>query len=388
MKTEYRVTSLMDFGLPGVEIAGNAFNAKDIYEFIGREQYSSTFAFKVGSPAYKEYGLNLTGFPCYDPKTKTLLESGHNLSEIELISQLKIEATIGELSAAQKHELRYKGICISDIESISFLQYRQNTKFHSTGEKKIPNIVEIKADISDLDHHILLINYLTSKHNHGVELIDFEREELVGLLLARDDFSIDTRILDALGFSVEQIKVNHAIWYHAYNSLDRQGQINQEKIESFKEMKLLDSLTRMNALAIELKNSGALDLNLINQSEKIKKICEQAIKFKPSILMHGTQQVYWDLQSYIHITLRHVKDYQLGGFKEKTPFSYRANDISRLIEKVLRCIEEDLRIYLAEKPTRNFKRHGSMAIEFNGDYYNISIEPTGRVEQFHMIGNF
>lgn len=387
MSIEYRVTSLMDFGLPGVEIAGNAFNAKDIYEFIGREQYSSTFVFKADSPAFIEYGPNLTGLPCYDPKTKTLLEIGHNPSEVAIINQLKIEVTLCELSATQKHDLRYKGISISDIESISFLQYKQNIEYHSTGEKKIPNIVEIKADLSGLDYDILLINYLTSKHNRGVELIDFEREELIGLLLAKDHFRIDTRILDTLGFTVDKIKANHAIWYHAYKSLDRKGRISTEKVESFNEMKLLDSLTRMNALATELKKSGALDLNSMNQNEQLRKLCEQVIKFKPSILMHGKQQVYWDLQSYIHIILRHVIDFQLGGFKEKTPFSYRANDVSMLIEKVLRCVEEDLRIYLAEKPMRSFKRHGSMAIEYNGDYYNISIEPTGRVEQFHMIGN-
>lgn len=387
MSTEYRVTSLMDFGLPGVEIAGYAFNAKDIYEFIGRKQYSTTFFFRADSPAFIEYGPNLTGFPCYDPKTKNFLESGNNPTEIAAINQLKIEVTLGELSAAQKHDLRYKGISISDIESISFLQYKPDTEFHSTGEKKIPNIVEIKADLSGLDYDILLISYFTSKHNSGVELIDFEREELVGLLLAKDDFRIDTRVLDMLGLTVEKIKDNHPIWYHAYQSLDRKGRISAEKVESFNEMKLLDSLTRMNALATELKNLDTHDSNLVNQTEQIRKIWEQVQKFKPSILMHGKQQIYWDLQSYIHIALRHVKDFQLGSFKEKTPFSYRADDVSTLIEKVLGCVEEDLRIYLAEKPTRSFKRHGSMAIEFNGDYYNISIEPTGRVEQFHMIGN-
>jgi hypothetical protein len=138
MSTEYRVTSLMDFGLPGVEIAGKAFNAKDIYEFIGREQYSSTFVFKADSPAFIEYGPNLTGFPCYDPKTKNLLESSHNPAEVAVINQLKIKVTLGELSTAQKHALQYKGISISDIDSISFLKYKQNTEFHSTGEKKSP----------------------------------------------------------------------------------------------------------------------------------------------------------------------------------------------------------------------------------------------------------
>jgi hypothetical protein len=387
MSNQYRVTSLMDFGLPGVEVAGDTFNAKDIYDFIGREQYSSTFVFKADSAAFREYGQSITGFACYDAKTKALLENNQNPSAHESIRQLKIDVIVGKLSAAQKHELRYKGIPILEIDSISFLTYKQKVEFHPTGEKRIPNIVEIKADFSDVNHDALLINYLTSKQNNGVELIEFEREQLVGLLLAKDDFNIDTRILNVLGFSVEQAKINHAIWYHAYKSLERRGRMTPERVEAFNEMKLLESLTRLNALVSEAKISGASELAEINENEQLKKICEQAIKFSPSILMHGKQQVYWDLKSYLHITLRHGKDFQLGRFKEKTPFIYKASEIESLLEKVLWCVEEDLRAYLLEKPKNAFKRNGSMAIEFNGDYYNISIEPSGRVEQFHMIGN-
>jgi hypothetical protein len=387
MSNQYSVTSLMDFGLPGVEVAGGTFNAKDIYDFIGREQYSSTFIFKANSAAFRAYGQSITGFACYDVKTKALLENNQSSSDHDSISQLKIDLALGELSVTQKHELKYKGISIFDIDSISFLRHKQKIEFHPTGEKRIPNVVEIKADFSAINHDALLINYLISKQNSGVELIRFEREQLIGLLLAKDDFKIDARILNALGFSLEQAKIDHAIWYQTYKSLERQGKITLERVETFNEMKLLESLTRLNALVSEIKISGAFELTEINENEQFKKICEQTFKFTPSILMHGKQQVFWDLQSYLHIALRHVQEFQLGRFKEKTPFVYKANDIASLLEKVLRCVEEDLRAYLLEKPKNTFKRHGSMAIEFNGDFYNISIEPSGRVEQFHMIGN-
>jgi hypothetical protein len=384
---QYHITSLLDFGLPGIEVAGEVFHAKDIYEFVGKEQYSTTFTFKIGSDAFVEYGPNVTGYACYDPKTKALLESDCNVAGLQDINRLTIDVALDGLSVTQKHQLRYIGVPITDVESISYLRYKQKVEVHPTGEKKIPNIIEIRADLSEINHDALLSNYLTSKLNRGVRLIDFEREQLAGLLLASDDFKIDVRILDALGFTEEQAKENHAIWRHAYKSLERQGRITPDREDAYKEMKLLESLERLNALIAELSKSDGLNLISSNENEAFRKIGEQAMGFTPSILMHGKQQVYWDLKSYLHIALRHIKDFQLGKFKEKTPFVYKSSDLSSLIEKVLKCVEEDLRTYLAENPTKAFKRHGKMAIEFNGDYYNISIEPSGRIEQFHMLGN-
>jgi hypothetical protein len=157
--------------------------------------------------------------------------------------------------------------------------------------------------------------------------------------------------------------------------------------DAYKEIKLLDSVERLKALIAELSKSDDLNLTSLNENEILRRVYEQTMKFTPSVLMHGKQQVYWDLKSYLHFALRHVKDFQLGKFKAKTQFLYKANDLSSLIEKVLKCVEEDLRIYLVANPTTAFKRHGKMAVEFNGDYYNISIEPSGRIEQFHMLAN-
>lgn len=103
--------------------------------------------------------------------------------------------------------------------------------------------------------------------------------------------------------------------------------------------------------------------------------------------MHGKKQVYWDLDSYIHIALRHLKDHQLGSFSSKTPFPYRSDDLKILIEKVLSRIKEEIRQYLMASPESDFTRHGKMAVFYNGDHYNLRINPEGRLTQFHMVGS-
>jgi hypothetical protein len=387
MINQYCITSLLDFGLPGMVVTGEAFHASDVYEFVGKEQYSTTFTFKVGSKAFTEYGHNVTGYACYDPITKKALASDGDTAWQQDINRLTIDVALDGMSATQKHQLRYIGVPITDLESISYLKYKRKIEVHSTGEKRIPNIVEISANLSAINHDALLIYYLTSKLKRGVRLVDFEREQLVGLLLASNDFNIEIRTLDALGFTEKQARENHGIRHHAYKSLERQGLITSDMEDAYKEIKLLDSVERLKALIAELSKSDDLNLTSLNENEILRRVYEQTMKFTPSVLMHGKQQVYWDLKSYLHIALRHVKDFQLGKFKAKTQFLYKANDLSSLIEKVLKCVEEDLRIYLVANPTTAFKRHGKMAVECNGDYYNISIEPSGRIEQFHMLAN-
>lgn len=386
MINQYRIFSLLDFGLPGVEVHGDRYHALDIYELIGKQQFSTTFTFKEGSKACDKYGRQITGFASYDPKEKAILESCSEIGTTPEIETLKIDVNLPSLSANQKHQIRYVGVSISDLESFCFLQYKQPVEVHPSGEKKVPNIIEIEADLSDIDPDVLLINYLLSKLRRGVRLIDFERDQLVGLLLATNNFQIAPSILDALALTVEQVKGNHAIWRHTYLSFERKGKITPERELAFNEIKLLDTLERIAALSKEISNAKISTSLLQEHSEVIRSIWEQVTKFKPAILLHGKQQVYWNLQSYLHISLRHIKYFQLGTLRQKTPFVYRASDLSSLIEKVIRCVEDDLRIYLSSDPDRPFKRHGKMAIEFNGDYYHLFIEPSGRLAQFHMVG--
>jgi len=103
--------------------------------------------------------------------------------------------------------------------------------------------------------------------------------------------------------------------------------------------------------------------------------------------MHGKKQIYWDVDSYLHIVMRHVKDYQVGNFKKKTPFSYKVGDLKTLIEKVIQRVEDEIRIHFSNNPDSEFSRHGNWAVEFNGDHYNLKIDTKGRLVQFHSVGD-
>jgi hypothetical protein len=121
--------------------------------------------------------------------------------------------------------------------------------------------------------------------------------------------------------------------------------------------------------------------------ETFRKIAHEAKSFTPSILMHGKKQIYWDIESYLHIVMRHVREYQLGDFKRKTPFPYKAEDLETLIEKILKSVEDEIKVHFSDHPSTEFYRCGNMGIEFNGDHYHLRIDTKGRLVQFHAVGS-
>jgi hypothetical protein len=132
-------------------------------------------------------------------------------------------------------------------------------------------------------------------------------------------------------------------------------------------------LTEVRRLRIERLDPAIL-------SPLLEKVLESAIAFRPDILLHGKRQICWDVATYSHIALRHVKGLQLG---EGTTFPYRAEDLKMLIQKVLACVEDDIKYHFANKPGKVFFLAGRRSVYFNEDYYAFHIDGSGRLINFH-----
>jgi len=386
MKNHYQIIDYSELGLPSIEVFGDAFHYQDLYEIVGRDQYMTTFTLRSGSESYSKYGESVLGVIFYDhKKLNDIYKALENSTEINQ-SIIKIDSFERDLTVEKKKHLKYKiGINIFDIKSISFFPHKREVELHETGEKKIPNIVNVEVDFDNFDIDILCQNYLVSKLNSNVELILFEKEQLIGITLGINNGRIDSKILAHLGFNEEDLKTNLNIWFHLYKLKERRGQLTETDKTNFVEVNDILTTKKLIKLYQEINASGLRKNNIEDNKEAFSNICQTVEDFNPSILLHEKKQVYWDVESYIHITLRHIKNYQIGDFKQKTPLPYKATDLKSLIEKVLTCVEDELKHHLSENTGKNFKRHGSMGIMFNGDHYNLDIEPNGRLVQFHTV---
>jgi hypothetical protein len=385
MRNNYKIIDYRDIGISSVEVIGAVFHYQDLYEIVGKKQFMTTFELRTGSLSHGEFGRSLLGVIFYDRKAlDSLVDSFHTGQEISK-KIIRIDSPDRELSDAKKGDLKYRGINVEDIESISYLPYREEAKKYDTGEKKVPNVIEIEVDCSVIDTDILNQNYLISKHNSGVKLVRYEIEQLIGITLAFNNGSIDSRILSEFGVTEEELKTNLNIWLSLYKVKERRSLLTEFDKSNFSEIKSILAMEKFNKIVKELSHVGiTID---IEDSEKpvFKSIFEAVDKFSPSIILHGKKQVYWDVDSYIHLALRHLKDYQLGNFKQKTPFPYKSTDLKSLIEKVLYRIKPEIEVYLASNPTTDFTRHGIMAVVYNEDHYHLRINPEGRLVQLHTV---
>jgi hypothetical protein len=385
MINDYRITDYRDLGLPVIEVTGLQFHYQDLYEIVGQNKFMTTFELRKGSASHSEYGVSIVGVIFYDREGLDSLESSFQTGvEIDK-KRIRIDSPCRELSVEKRGDLKYRGINIDDIEAISFLPHVREVEEHETGEKKVPNIVKVKVDCSDFDTDILKQNYLVSKHNSGTKLIQYEKEQLIGITLALNNGSVDSRLLDEFGFTDNDLETNLNIWMSLYGVKERRNQLTEVDIKNYSEVKGILSLERFNKVAKELVSTGISASLKDSDTSILKNIFSAIDNFLPSILMHGKKQVYWDVDSYIHIALRHLKNYQLGNFKLRTPFPYKAEDLKPLIEKVLQRIDTEIEGYLESSPTREFRRQGRMGVEFNGDHYHLRINKDGRLIQFHSV---
>lgn len=387
MQKEYRIIDNSNVGLPAMEIYGDKFNYQDLYKLVGKNQFMSTFELKAGSVSYNEYGNSIVGVIYYDKKELDELENS-STSVMEVTNnKIRIDTPPSEkITIEKKKRLKYQGIDIQDIKSISYLAFSREIERHETREKKIPNIIEIEANFDGMDVDILNQNYLIMKHNRGTKLIPYETEQLVGITLAFNNGRIDSRILNEFGFTEENIKDNFNIWMSFYKVKDNRNQlteVDQKHYSEIKDILLLETTTK---IVKELNVANLSNSSIETSTTVIYDIFEAVKEFSPSILLHGKKQVYWDIDSYIHIALRHLKDYQFGVFKTKTHFSYKAEDLKSLIEQVLGKISAEIEYYFQSNETKDFTRHGKMAIIYNGDHYHIRIDRQGRLIQFYMAG--
>jgi len=388
MKNEYRIVDYRDLGLPSIEVHGNQFHYQDLYEIVGKNQYMTTFELRAGSESFGEYGQTVLGVIYYDRESLVVLEGslidGADVSK----ERVRIDSPDREITTNQKADLKYRGLIVSDIEQLTFLPYKDEIDNHVTGEKKVPGIIEIEVDYSSMDVDLLNQNYLVSKNNSGTNLVQYEKEQLVGITLAFNNGRIDSRILNHLGFNESDLKYNLNIWQQLYAVKERRKQLTEIDCKNYSEIKNILSLEKMIKAIKEITSTDLSNVESESVKEILKAIFKSINKFSPSILLHGKNQVYWDVDSYIHVALRHVKDFQLGFYKEKTPFPYKAHDLKLLIEKVLHRVEEEIEQYFSERSDNDFYRHGKMAIFFNGDHYHLRLSPGGRLIQFHIVGPY
>lgn len=366
-------------GLTLLEVDGRPFTCFELWELVGKFDTVATFHFVEGSAAFEQLGPEVSGTINYTVEERIGMSPESNLDAV------KIVPLRGGLSVDQSKRLKYRGVSIVDIRRVSFMPTNRVVERHDSGEKKVPNVITIpyKHDPTvNIDR--LRKRYLVTKNNDGIKLIGYEKDVLVGLLLAENEGRIDSRILSYLGHDVKSAEASVDVRYARLSATQRRRALTHDEKHALEESEQIRYVHNVTAVLKEVAKSQLTPEEAPRARAVIGEIVEAVRRFEPAVLLHCNPQVYWDIDSYAHITLRHIKDFQVGRFREKTPFPYKVKDLRTLIEKVLRGLREEIEHHFKGPSAGPFTRHGAMSLFFNGDYYSVRIEPSGRLVAFYV----
>ena len=190
--------------------AKGPFTHEDLFKLIGKQYFTTTFSFKGVSESARRFGTSVDGVLFYTKQERATAPAPPEDGRV------KIEAAMYELSNEQREDLKYKGIDLDDLSRISFVPYNRKVERYATGEKKIPNIIEIPyEDDASLEPDLFFQNFMVIKINDGIELIPHEKEKLIGITLGINKGHIDSRILTLLGFNQQMAQDSLNISYYA-----------------------------------------------------------------------------------------------------------------------------------------------------------------------------
>lgn len=91
-----------------------------------------------------------------------------------------------------------------------------------------------------------------------------------------------------------------------------------------------------------------------------------------------------DVDSYLHIYMRHVQEFQINKhFEHKDNFLWEEKDIFDVMRHVIEAVDKEYQSFREENPERKFSKYGEQSLYFQGDYYIFHIELSGRISTFH-----
>ena len=149
----------------------------------------------------------------------------------------------------------------------------------------------------------------------------------------------------------------------------------------------------MRRLCVRLKKT---DIELKNMGLSLKKFCEaypEKSKLLLDKIIHFTEKrynvtgkhlLYCSFETFLHVYLRHVEELKIENqFKERDKFQLKEEDVMIVMGMVMGALCNEYQEYKDKNPNGRFYRTGKMAYYYNGDYYNVDVNPDGSISTFY-----
>ncbi|MEQ9298362.1 MAG: hypothetical protein RIF33_07360 [Cyclobacteriaceae bacterium] len=361
------------------------FSTEEIYFQFGQFDRFVTLSFKFNSRSSKSFGRELMGIFKYTLDERRELEEKINQDIISRTNGFVkfIPSELEELTDEQKIGFDKIGVECKDISSILFLNLGNKNKnnFIEKQKREISNTIDVEINSANLDLDRYRLWFYNNRLRSEYDLSPKEKTEYYGMLQLYDP-KLSSELKQKLT-DVDQRYVELPDQYYYLRSKSKRQILSQEEIEKFEEYKKQLYEKRMKVVLMELKKSNERMATIHEYKGNIQALIEESVNFENDLILPFKLPIWWDFERFVHIYARHVEETKIGNrFENKTSFSYTFENIKSLINTVCQKVYPQA-IKHFETNNSNFRRMGDRSIYFEGVYYRIEIERTGRLIAFH-----
>lgn len=363
------------------------FSQEDIYNLCGRNDDVATFIIRNGSESETLFGHEVTACFVYTQKERLKLEQ--DSSSQNDVPRIKAKALLPDYDQEKAQLLATNGINIHDIiEMVVAPSIPKENLFYGE-EKRKPHVLKIPFEAEGKGKDIFwMYGALKRFIARGIALSPEEKSEYLAykLIIEPEELKDKERalIFDGNGcICNNEVSLKYLIWK------EEAGRLTDSDKKNLAELRYLQMIERLGKLDKALEGVGGLIKFTERFPDKAKLLVDKVLRFREHRYnVVGKHLLYMDLDSFIHIYLRHVeelKNNQIYG--ERTKFQLREEDVMIVIDHVLHDLNDDYQHFKDEHPDWEFRRYSNQAYYYNGDYYAIRIEPNGRLETFYKLGD-
>ncbi len=360
------------------------YKLEDIYLLVGREDKVAGITFIENSDAYNMYGKNVTVVFLYTERERFDLDNKILKKTYSSEGNLKIRYLIGRQTEEQIIRMESEGFSSKDISYIIHYVGENPNTYHSREKRFVKEIgipMKIESNGGDLDW---MYGFIKKMVEENVGLTPYDRRFYLAAKYLIEPNRLSKLEMQELNVKDKTIREDIELMY--LNFKYKKGDLDAAEIK------------RCTKLFLRKKEQSKkiLDRYLIEAGSSLKKLKEenkdQAAKLF-DIVMHYKDKnlntnskvpVYLDIDSYLHIYMRHVEEIQINKhFEHKDNFQWNERDVLFVMKEVVMQVNEEIQCFFIKHPDKRYSRYGDKNIYFQGDYYTVHIEPTGRVSTFY-----
>lgn len=366
-----------------IERSEDGFSLERLYQAAGREDRVITISFRRGSQSESVWGQDLTC--CLDYTERERLQLQRNIEDgTHSFGKARAECLQSGLSQGLIDSLRKDGFDSDDVVELMIgpLLYPQNT--YESKEKRtlhqiqlfldpMPPTESIRFQFGVLDHFVSDGMLLTPS-----EYVDYlALKMIIGIPLTPEE--------KTFVFDENDCIKNNGVSLCYLHHMSTIRLLSEKEIKDYLHLNDLQSRSRLVYLDERLRDMGSSLVKLQKEDSAIlSHIVSSVLSFKDKRLNPiGRYPVYLDICGYIHIGLRHIKEWRFNEyFADRDVFQLNEKDVLSTIQYAVEVINDDYQEKKANNPDFKYRKYGSQSVYLHGDYYMIHIGSEGRLENF------